>query len=148
MNLTVLQSRLNLIIWRVISSDLLAIGARMSLAAIFFLSARTKVDGWFHITDNAFSLFEEEYHLPLIAPVLATYVTVVAEHVIAMLLFLGLGTRIAAFALLCMTLVIQLFVFPGGWPTHLTWATLALYLINYGGGRFSVDRQLSRPEPY
>jgi putative oxidoreductase len=144
MKLTACLSRLNTLFAREISRDLLAMGARLSLGAIFFLSARTKVDGWFHITDSAFSLFEEEYHLPFMPPVLAAYVTMVAEHLIAVLLFLGLGTRFAALALLGMTLVIQVFVFPGGWPTHLSWATLALYLVADGGGRLSFDHWISR----
>lgn len=145
MNSNELKSRIGTCVARLISPNLLAAGSRLALAAIFFYSVRSKVDGWFHITDNTFSLFEEEYSLPFMPPILAAYVTVVAEHLIAAMLLLGLGTRAAALALLCMTAVIQLFVFPGGWPTHLSWAMLALYLVGHGGGRFSLDHLFVHP---
>jgi putative oxidoreductase len=55
---------------------------------------------------------------------------------------LGLFTRLSAAALLGMTLVIQIFVYPDAWPTHLSWAGLLLPLIALGGGSVSLDRQL------
>lgn len=124
--------------------DLLALGARLSLAAIFYLSARTKVESWFQLSENAIALFEEEYRLPWISALFAAQLTTVAEHLIAAMLALGLGTRLAAAALLCMTLVIQMLVYPSAWPTHLSWATLALYLVGHGGGRTALDHWLPR----
>jgi putative oxidoreductase len=38
-----------------------------------------------------------------------------------------------------MTAVIQIFVYPDAWPTHLSWATLMLYLIGRGAGPLSLD---------
>jgi putative oxidoreductase len=67
-----------------------------------------------------------------------------AEHLFPALLVLGLCTRGSALALLGMTAVIELFVYPLAWPTHLTWAALMLPLIAYGGGRWSLDRLLQR----
>jgi len=139
MKLYSVQARFTTLLSRLAPHDVLAIGARLSLAAIFYFSARTKVDGWLHVTENAISLFEEEYRLPWISATLATYLAAWTEHAIALMLLLGLGTRIAAAALLGMTLVIQLFVYPDAWPMHLGWATLALYLIGNGGGRASLD---------
>jgi putative oxidoreductase len=49
-------------------------------------------------------------------------------------------TRLSALALLGMTAVIQVFVYPDAWPTHLTWAGLLLYLIGRGAGPLSFDR--------
>jgi putative oxidoreductase len=49
---------------------------------------------------------------------------------------------VSALALLGMTAVIQIFVYPDAWPTHLAWATLMLYLIGRGGGAWSLDRAL------
>jgi putative oxidoreductase len=125
--------------------DVLALGARLSLAAIFFLSARTKVDGWFHLKDSTIALFEDEYRLPLIGAELAAQLASVSEHLIALMLVIGLGTRLASLGLLGMTLVIQVLVYPSAWPTHLSWATLALYLIGRGGGRTALDHWLFRP---
>lgn len=127
---------------RWICTDLLALISRLSIAAIFFLSGRTKVEGFLTITDGAYELFRSEYKLPLIAPEVAAHVATYAEHLFPMLLVLGLLTRLSALALLGMTLTIQVFIYPDAWPTHLSWAALLLYLIGRGGGAFSVDRLL------
>jgi putative oxidoreductase len=115
---------------------------RFAIASIFFLSGRTKVEGWFTVTDSAIELFRNEYKLPLIPPEAATYLAATAEHVFPIMLALGLLTRLSALALLVMTLIIELFVYPDAWPTHLSWAGLLLPLIAFGGGRFSLDRIL------
>ena len=128
---------------RWVQHDLLALGARASMAGVFFLSGRTKVEGWLSVSDTAVSLFEDEYKLPLLAPDLAAHLAAYAEHALPVLLVLGLGTRFSAAALLVMTLVIQLFVYPAAWPSHLSWATLLLYLVGRGGGRWSADHLLS-----
>ena len=120
--------------------ELLVIGSRLSLAAIFWMSGRTKVDGLLTVKDSTIELFANEYKLPLIAPDWAAYMATYAEHVLPILLVLGLFTRLSAFGLLMMTAVIQIFVYPSAWPTHLSWATLALFPMFYGGGRFAVDR--------
>ncbi len=62
-----------------------------------------------------------------------------------MLLVLGLFTRLSALAFLVMTLVIEVFVYPDAWPTHLSWAGLLLYLLGRGGGAVSLDRLLRIP---
>jgi len=116
--------------------------SRVGIAAIFWMSARTKVEGWFTISDSAYLLFREEYKLPLLPPELAAQMATVAEHVFPVLLVLGLGTRLSALALLGMTLVIQVFVYPDAWPTHLSWAGLLLYIAGRGAGNLSLDRVL------
>jgi len=122
--------------------SLLLLVQRLGIAAVFFLSGRTKVTGWFTITDDAFELFRTEYALPLVPPEIATYAATFSEHFFPILLVLGLFTRYAALALLGMTLVIEIFVYPDAWPTHLSWAGLMLPIIAMGGGRFSLDRLL------
>jgi putative oxidoreductase len=120
----------------------LALAGRVSIAAIFFMSGRTKVEGWLTITDGAYTLFRDEYHVPLVTPELATHVAAYAEHLFPLFLVLGLFTRLSALALLGMTAVIQIFVYPDAWPTHLSWAAVLLYLIGRGGGKLSLDRML------
>ncbi|MBN9407736.1 MAG: DoxX family protein [Burkholderiales bacterium] len=122
--------------------DLLALANRVGMAAIFFLSGRTKVDGWFSVSDSAIALFRDEYRLPLIPPEAAAWLAAGAEHLFPLMLVVGLFTRLSALALLAMTLVIQLFVYPGAWPTHLSWAALLLYLAGRGGGRAALDHPL------
>jgi putative oxidoreductase len=125
-----------------VGHDLLALGARPSIAAIFFLSGRTKVEGLLRVTPGAIELFRTQYRLPVVPPEIAAHAAAYAEHLFPLLLVLGLATRLSAAALLGMTLVIQVFVYPDAWPTHLSWATLLLYLVGRGGGRLAVDRVL------
>jgi putative oxidoreductase len=119
--------------------SILLLVQRFAIAAVFFLSGRTKVEGWWMISDSAFELFRSEYRLPFIAPEAATYLAVAAEHVFPALLVLGLLTRLSAAALLAMTLIIQIFVYPDGWPTHLCWASILSPLLLFGGGAVSFD---------
>ncbi len=120
----------------------LALLLRLGVAAPFFLSGRTKVEGLLTITPSTRYLFAEEYRVPLLSPELAAALATYAEHALPVLLVLGLFTRSAALGLLGMTLVIQLFVVPGGWPTHLLWAAPLIYLIARGPGAASLDRRL------
>ena len=125
-----------------ISHDLLATIARLSIASLFLQSGRTKVDGWLHVTDSTVELFRDEYKLPLLPPELAAHISAYAEHLFPVLLVLGLFTRLSALALLGMTTVIEVFVYPDAWPTHLSWAGLLLYLAGRGAGALSIDRVL------
>lgn len=119
---------------------ILAFCARLALAAVFFLSGRTKVDGLLTVNEGAYALFREEYKVPLLPPEIAAHLATYAEHLLPLLLALGLLTRLSALGLLGMTAVIQVFVYPDAWPTHLTWATAALYLAGRGGGPLALDR--------
>ncbi|MDD2547128.1 MAG: DoxX family protein [Burkholderiaceae bacterium] len=121
---------------------LLALVNRLAIAGIFWLSARTKVEGGFTITDGTYTLFRDEYRLPLLPPELAAQLATVSEHLFSVLLVLGLATRLSALALLGMTLVIQVFVYPDAWATHLSWAGLLMYLAGRGAGPLSLDRGL------
>jgi putative oxidoreductase len=123
-----------------IGHPLLAVVCRFAIAVIFWLSGRTKVDGLLTVNDSARALFREEFKLPVIPPDIAAHAAAYAEHLFPLLLVLGLFTRLSAAALLGMTLVIQVFVYPSAWPTHLSWAGLLLYLIARGGGPLSLDR--------
>jgi putative oxidoreductase len=116
--------------------------ARLAIASVFFLSGRTKVEGVLTITPSTYALFADEYRLPLIPTDIAAHLATYAEHLFPLLLVLGLFTRFAALALLGMTLVIQTFVYPDAWPTHLTWCAILLLLVARGGGAISLDRVL------
>ncbi|WP_298747166.1 DoxX family protein [uncultured Brevundimonas sp.] len=120
----------------------LALLLRAGVAAPFFLSGRTKVDGLLTLSPSTRYLFAEEYRVPLLPPETAALMATYAEHLLPVLLVLGLATRPAALGLLVMALVIQLFVVPGGWPTHLLWAGPLIYLIARGPGAASLDRLL------
>ena len=125
-----------------VGHSLLAFCARLALGAIFFLSGRTKVEGFLTVTEGTYTLFREDYKVPVLPPEIAAHLATYAEHLLPALLVAGLLTRLSALGLLGMTAVIQLFVYPDAWPTHLAWATLALYLAGRGAGPISVDRAL------
>ncbi len=127
---------------RLVGDALLLLLARLGIAGIFWQSARTKVDGWLTVTDGTYALFHDEYRLPLLPPEFAAHAAAYAEHLFPALLVLGLATRLSAAALLGMTAVIQIFVYPDAWPTHLSWAALLLPLVARGGGALSLDRAL------
>jgi putative oxidoreductase len=117
---------------------------RGGLAGIFWSSARTKVEGFLTVSENTFYLFEEDYRLPLLDPEIAAYLATYAEHLLPLLLILGLGTRLAAFGLFVMTLTIQIFVYPDAFvSTHFGWFALALGVMAYGPGKLSIDNMLA-----
>ena len=97
---------------KLVPHDALALIDRVAIGAIFFLSGRTKVEGWLTVTDGTYTLFRDDYKLPLIPVEIAAHAAVWAEHALPLLLLLGLFTRLSALALLGMTLVIHLFVYP------------------------------------
>ena len=121
----------------------IALAARIFPAAVFWQSGQTKVAGW-HLKSSAIALFENEYQLPLIDPTIAAYVSAFSEHFFPILLVIGLATRFSALALLFMTAVIEIFVYPGAWPTHGVWATCFLVVIARGPGWLSLDHLIAR----
>jgi putative oxidoreductase len=122
---------------------LIALVVRVSIAAVFWRSGQTKIEGW-RITDATLFLFKDEYKLPLIDPTLAAYLATIAEHFFPVLLVIGLATRFSALALLIMTLVIEIFVYPDAWPTHGTWAACFLILMAQGPGKLSLDHLIAQ----
>ena len=130
---------------RLLPSSLLLLVQRLGIAAVFFMSGRTKVDGLLTVNDTAFELFRSDYTLPLVKPEIAAYAATYSEHLFPILLVLGLCTRVSAGALLVMTSIIEIFVYPDAWPTHLSWAGLLLPLIAFGGGKVSLDRLVKLP---
>ena len=119
---------------------------RVALGGVFWRSGQTKVEEgtWFKLTETTYELFRTEYAGVPLPPHFAAVMANAAEHVLPALLLAGLFTRFSALALLGMTLVIQIFVYPDAWwPEHSLWAALALVLIVRGGGLFSLDAVLA-----
>jgi len=119
---------------------------RVVFAGIFWRSGETKVVAgtWFKVTEETYGLFATDFSGVPLPPHLAANLSNAAEHIFPLLLVLGLATRFSAGALLVMTMVIQIFVFPDAWwPTHSLWVALALVLIARGPGLFSVDALLN-----
>jgi putative oxidoreductase len=119
---------------------LLAIPLRFSVATIFWNSAMSKLANW----ETTISLFTEEYAVPLLPPEFAAYLATSIELTTPVLLVLGFLTRPAALILLGMVAVIEIFVYPLAWPTHLQWAAMLLILLSRGAGTLSLDHLLWR----
>lgn len=140
-----------------IPDTLITLIGRFAIAAIFWKSGQTKIEGfavdlvagefrfgWPQLSDSALELFRSEYRLPLLPPELAAPLAAFGEHVFPLLILIGLATRFSALALLIMTLTIQIFVYPDAYPTHGVWATVLLVLIARGPGAISLDHWLFR----
>jgi len=140
-----------------IPHSFLAALARFSIAAVFWKSGQTKIEGlaidlvggsfafgWPRLASSAVALFRDEYRLPLLPPELAATLAALAEHTLPILLLVGLATRLSALGLLAMTAVIEIFVYPNAYPTHGVWATALLLLIARGPGALSMDHWIAR----
>jgi len=119
---------------------LLAIPLRLAVATVFWNSGTTKLANW----DATLQLFSDEYKLPLLPPDLAAHLGAAIELSTPVLLVLGLATRAAALVLLGMVTVIEVFVYPQAWPTHIQWAAMLLVLLCRGAGTISLDHLLQR----
>jgi putative oxidoreductase len=118
--------------------SLLALPLRVAVATVFWNSGMTKLANW----DATLQLFEDEYKVPLLPPDIAAHLGAAIELTTPVLLVLGLLTRPAALVLLGMTTIIEVFVYPQAWPTHIQWAAMLLVLLCRGGGNYSIDHLL------
>jgi putative oxidoreductase len=116
----------------------LALPLRVGAAAVFWNSSQAKLANW----DTTIELFTDDYKVPLLPPEIAANLALSIELTTPVLLVLGLLTRAAALVLLGMTAVIEIFVFPLAWPTHIQWAAMLLVLLCRGPGKLSLDHVL------
>jgi len=124
-------------------SWLLGLIIRVGIADVFWRSGQTKVSGW-HVTQTTIQLFRGEYKVPLLSPEIAANLAALQEHLFSVLLVIGLASRLSALGLLCMTAVIEIFVYPENWPDHLLWAGALLYVVARGPGGLSIDAWIRR----
>ncbi|KRP60894.1 DoxX family protein [Pseudomonas trivialis] len=137
--------------------SLIAFLARFSIAAVFWKSGQTKVEGFAvdlisgtfelgtpKLAASTVPLFRSEYAVPLLSPEVAAHMAAFAEHLFPALILIGFATRLSALALIGMTLTIQLFVYPDAYPTHGTWIALLLLLVAKGPGWLSIDHLITR----
>jgi putative oxidoreductase len=140
-----LVDRASLVVRVVAQPSLVQLIMRFALAVPFWRSGILKWDGFLQLSDTAVTLFTDEFMLhlpggpyPFPAPTLMAFLSGSGEIIFPILLVLGLATRFAALGLLCMTVIVELTV-PDGWPVHITWAAMALGIMAWGPGRFSID---------
>jgi putative oxidoreductase len=123
---------------------------RTALAAPFLRSGLTRWDAPGVLSPATLYLFEEQFRLhlfgrayPLPAPDQLALLTACAEIVLPALLLLGLGTRLAALALLAMTGVIQL-VNPEGGPIFTSIGRRWRSPFSRSGRGLALDRWIGR----
>ena len=139
-----------------IPESAIALLGRFCVAAVFWTSGQTKIEGLAvdlvsgtfelgvpRLASSAVDLFRDEYRLPLLSPKLGATFAAWGEHVLPVMLLLGLGTRFAALGLLVMTAVIQFLVYPAAYATHGVWAAVLLWLMARGPGTVSLDHVLT-----
>jgi len=143
------ESLLNIL--KSIPEEFVSVSARLAMASVFWRSAQTKIEGWsfldqswhfYNLNSSTFLLFRHEYKVPLIDHEIAAYMATFGEFFLSLALFFGFMTRFSAFGLLAMTAVIQIFVYPDAWPTHIMWLAILLYIIKHGPGKLSLDHAL------
>jgi putative oxidoreductase len=120
--------------------SLIALIARGAAFEVFWRSGSVKLADW----AGTLSLFESEYKVPLVPPHIAAYMAAGMELGGAVLILVGLGTRAVALAYLGMIAVIQIFVYPEAWPTHIQWVAFLLILVARGPGVISLDALIGR----
>src|SRR5215475_7529280 len=149
--LSSVADRANRLVQSLASPSVVQVVTRLALAMPFWRSGILKWGGFLKLNDTAVALFSDEfmlhlpggpYHYPV--PTVMAFLSGCGEILFPVLLLLGLGTRFAALGLLVMTAIVELTV-PDGWPVHITWAAMALGIMAYGPGRFSLDHWLSLP---
>lgn len=114
--------------------------ARFAVANVFWQSSQSKLASW----PVTVQLFAFEYQVPVLGPGVAAVLATAAELSGAILLFLGLFSRLAALMLLGVVATIQIFVYPGHWGEHLAWAAPLLLIFARGAGVISLDHLASR----
>ena len=117
--------------------DVLALIARAATFSVFWRSGTQKLSDW----SATLALFQNEYHTPVLPPVVAAYTAATLEIGCSSLILVGLMTRVSTLLLLGMTATIQLFIYPDAWPTHIQWlAFMAVFFaVLRGPGRLSLD---------
>jgi putative oxidoreductase len=128
------------------------LGVRLWVAKFFWDSGLSKIyiDGGFpfvHVNPTTITLFQTEYHVPLLAPVVAAYLGTAVELIFPALLAVGLAGRLAA-AVLFVFNIIAVVSYPGleefGIAQHELYGTLLLLPLLRGPGKISFDHFIRR----
>jgi len=113
---------------------------RLAIASVFLPAGFLKLASW----ESTIALFQDEYKVPVLPPVLAATLATTFEIGCSSLLIAGLAARLATLPLLGQILTIQLFVYPQAWHEHLVWGAILLFLLTRGAGAVSLDHLISR----
>ncbi len=125
----------------------IALLARLSVAGPFWDAGRDRVDGSLNILEPrsaTMTMYLGGLNIRWVPYETAAIATQLAEFTLPILLAVGLASRFAALGLLVLLAVFEIFVHPGPYALHGTWAALLLLIIKAGPGSFSLDSALGR----
>jgi putative oxidoreductase len=124
------------------------------LATRLWVSWQFLKSGWLKLTnwDTTLVLFENEYQVPVVSPIVAAVAGTMGELFFPLLLVFGLFTRVGALGLFAVNLmaVVSYWHVIGGegyeaaLGQHWTWGFMLLVLATFGAGRISLDELASR----
>jgi len=129
-----------------------ALVVRLYVGWVFLKSGWLKVQDW----GQTLSLFESEYHVPLLPPHAAAYVGTAGELVFSVLVMLGFAGRLSAIGLFAVNMIAVISYshvllqegFEAAVGQHNLWGVILLFIIVRGPGAFSVDGLLARRSGY
>ena len=116
---------------------------RLYVAQIFFNSGLIKLSNF----DSTVALFENEYQVPVLSPMLAAVAGTGAELALPVLLALGIGSRFTGVAFFVFNLVAVLSypdISDAGIKDHMLWGAILAVIATVGPGKIAVDTLLAR----
>ncbi len=122
-------------------ANVLDLGIRLYVSRVFFFSGLTKIRDW----DTTLSLFQDEYHVPVLPPEVAAVMGTFGELFFPVLLTLGLATRFGALSLTFVNImaVVSYWEFlkdaEAALAQHIFWGVLILVILFHGPGKLSLD---------
>ncbi len=119
------------------------LATRLYIGNVFLKSGLTKINDF----STTVSLFENEYKVPVLSPMVAAVAGTAAELVLPTLLVLGLASRPVA-AALCVFNFVACYSYPDIMPAgiieHQMWGFMMVVIVFFGPGRVSLDRLLQK----
>lgn len=120
--------------------------SRVYVARVFLLSGWSKISDW----ESTLFLFMNEYHVPLLPPLVAAPLATFAELVFGFMLFLGAFTQASAFGLFLVNIVAVISYYAelssssAAMMDHLEWGIILGALMASRIHPWSIDRWINR----
>jgi putative oxidoreductase len=135
---------------------LVALGLRFVMARALFLFGQPMIDGptiplaWrsfefsfvlpVDVKAATVQLFQTQYAALPMPPEVAAYVFAYGLFALPICLILGFAARLAALALLALTVLLAVYMTPEAlWTTHVYWGAILAVLLSVGPGAISLD---------
>ena len=126
-----------------VTKPLASLCLKLWVANVFFKSGLNKIESF----DTTLMLFEYEYTVPLLSPVIAAYIATIAELMLPVMLVIGLGGRLVPLVLFIFNIIAAI-SYPdlshAGMQDHVIWGLMLFMLVAEGSGQWSVDYLLLR----